>query len=362
MAMPVTVAVTGLHRGDNPQPGASVVRSMRRRYPGIRVVALSYDPLESGLYSHQIDHVDSVYLLPFPMKGPEVLLERMRYIHAKENFQFLVPCLDSELDNFLTIYPDLQKLGVKAMLPSKTALDLRAKENLGAFCARRAIPGPKTFAANDVATLSRYAAEIGYPLYVKGRYYEADLVYSQVELEQHFDAIARVWGVPILVQEALFGDEYDVVGLANGNNDVIGSCAIRKLLRTSNGKGFGGIVVNDRRLDLSVRQIIKAMRWQGPFEIEFLKMPRRPHLLFEVNPRFPAWIDFPAQIGCNLPAHMLGLLRGETPCKLERCDAGQMFIRHSLDLVADISELAKLSSDGEYVAAPLAAAKAEIAL
>jgi len=362
MAMPVTVAVTGLHRGDNPQPGASVVRSMRRRYPGIRVVALSYDPLESGLYSHQIDHVDSVYLLPFPMKGPEVLLERMRYIHAKENFQFLVPCLDSELDNFLTIYPDLQKLGVKAMLPSKTALDLRAKENLGAFCTRRAIPGPKTFAANDVATLSRYAAEIGYPLYVKGRYYEAYLVYSQVELEQHFDAIARVWGVPILVQEALFGDEYDVVGLANGNNDVIGSCAIRKLLRTSNGKGFGGIVVNDRRLDLSVRQIIKAMRWQGPFEIEFLKMPRRPHLLFEVNPRFPAWIDFPAQIGCNLPAHMLGLLRGEAPCKLERCDAGQMFIRHSLDLVADISELAKLSSDGEYVAAPLAAAKAEIAL
>jgi len=362
MAMPVTVAVTGLHRGDNPQPGASVVRSMRRRYPGIRVVALSYDPLESGLYSHQIDHVDSVYLLPFPMKGPEVLLERMRYIHAKENFQFLVPCLDSELDNFLTIYPDLQKLGVKAMLPSKTALDLRAKENLGAFCTRRAIPGPKTFAANDVATLSRYAAEIGYPLYVKGRYYEAYLVYSQVELEQHFDAIARVWGVPILVQEALFGDEYDVVGLANGNNDVIGSCAIRKLLRTSNGKGFGGIVVNDRRLDLSVRQIIKAMRWQGPFEIEFLKMPRRPHLLFEVNPRFPAWIDFPAQIGCNLPAHMLGLLRGEAPCKLERCDAGQMFIRHSLDLVADISELAKLSSDGEYVAAPQAVAKAEIAL
>jgi hypothetical protein len=30
-----------------------------------------------------------------------------------------------------------------------------------------------------------------------------------------------------------------------------------------------------------------------------------------------------------------------------------MFIRHSLDLVADIAELAKLSSEGEYVTGPL---------
>jgi len=360
MGTPVTIAVTGLHRGDNPQPGASVIRSMRRCYPGLRVVALSYDPLESGLYSHNIDHVDAIYLLPFPMKGPEILLDRMRYIHGKEKFQFLVPCLDSEIDNFLTIYPELKKLGITAMLPSKSALDLRAKENLGGFCARHAIPGPRTYAANDVATLSRYAAEIGYPVYVKGKYYEAFLVYSQVDLAQHFDAIARVWGVPVLVQEALFGDEYDVVGLADCDSEVVGSCAIRKLLRTSSGKGFGGIVVHDRKLDSAVTQIIKSLRWQGPFEIEFLKMPRRPHLLFEINPRFPAWVDFPAQIGCNLPAYLLGLLRDEVAVKLERCDAGQMFIRHSLDLVADIAELAKLSSDGEYVAGPLAT-KAEVA-
>lgn len=361
MGEPVTIAVTGLHRGDNPQPGASVIRSMRRSYPELRVVALSYDPLESGLYSRNIDHVDAIYLLPFPMKGPEILLERIRYIHDKEKFQFLVPCLDSEIDNFLAIYPELRKLGITAMLPSKAALDARAKENLGGFCARHAIPGPKTYAANDVATLSRFAAEIGYPVYVKGRYYEAFLVYSQVDLAHYFEAIARVWGVPILVQEALFGDEYDVVGLADRNSDVVGSCAVRKLLRTSSGKGFGGIVINDRKLDATVKSIIRSLRWQGPFEIEFLKMPRRPHLLFEINPRFPAWVDFPAQIGCNLPAYLLGLLRGDPIVKLERCDAGQMFIRHSLDLVGDIAELAKLSSDGEYVAGPLTA-KAEVAL
>lgn len=353
MAEPVTIAVTGLHRGDNPQPGASVIRSMRRIYPDIRVVSLSYDPLESGLYSHDIDRVDSIYLLPFPMKGPQALLDRMLYVYRKEKFQFLIPCLDSELSNFVSIYPELHRLGIFALLPSKEALDARSKENLAAFCARNAIPGPKTYAADDIVTLSRFAEEIGYPVYIKGKYYEAFLVYSQVDLAQQFDAIARVWGVPILVQEALFGDEYDFVGLANRESEIVGFCAIRKLLRTSAGKGFGGVVINDAKLEAAAREIIKELRWRGPFEIEFLKMPHRPHLLFEINPRFPAWVDFPAQIGCNLPACLLEMLHGRNATKIERCDAGQMFIRHSLDLVADIAELAKLSSDGEYVAGPM---------
>lgn len=354
MSDAITIAVTGLHRGDNPQPGASVIRSMRRHFPRLRVIGLSYDPLESGLYSRDIDHVDAIYLLPFPMKGPELLLDRMLYIHKKEKVRFLIPCLDSELSNFIAIYPALKRRGIAALLPTAQSLNMRSKENLSGFCARHAIPGPRTHAANDASKLAQLAADIGYPVYVKGRYYEAFLVYSHVDLVEKFEEIARVWGTPVLVQEALFGDEFDFVGLANERSEIIGRCAIRKLLRTSTGKGFGGIVVNDPHLESAARGIIKALRWRGPFEIEFLKMPRRPHLLFEINPRFPAWVDFPAQIGCNLPARLLEMLLGRKPGKLERCDAGQMFIRHSLDLVGDIAELAKLSSEGEYAAGPLA--------
>lgn len=354
MTAAVTVAVTGLHRGDNPQPGASVVRSLRRVMPDIRVIGLSYDPLESALYSHDIDRVDAVYLLPFPMKGPEMLLERLTYIHKRERIQAVIPCLDSEILNFMMIYPELQEMGIAAMLPSPEAFEYRAKENLAGFCRRHAIPGPRTHAAQDFATLARFAEEIGYPLYIKGKYYEAWLVYSAIELAEHFDDIARVWGVPILVQEALFGDEYDVLGLAADGGAIVAQCAIRKLLRTKNGKGFGGIVVNDPEMDRASRHIIKALRWTGPFEIEFLKAPNRPHMLFEINPRFPAWIDFPSQIGCNLPARLIEMLLGRKPDKLAVCDAGQMFIRHSIDLVGDIGEFAKLSSDGEYIAGSLA--------
>ncbi|MFN3657177.1 MAG: hypothetical protein ACK4UO_07985 [Pseudolabrys sp.] len=354
MAAVVTIAVTGLHRGDNPQPGASVIRSLRRAMPSIRVVGLSYDPLESALYSHDIDRLDAVYLLPYPIKGPELLLDRLRYIHKKEKLQVVIPCLDSELSNFITIQPELKRMGIAAMLPGRAAFDTRAKERLGAFCQRNAIPCPRTLAASDLATAVRHAETMGYPVYVKGKFYEAWLVGTAVDLAERFDAIARVWGVPILIQEPLFGEEFDIVGLADASGAIIGQCAIRKLLRTKTGKGFGGIVVNDPVLDRATREVIKALRWSGPFEIEFLKAENRPHMLFEINPRFPAWTDFPSQIGCNLPVRMLEMLLGRKPAPIAPCDAGQMFIRHSIDLVGDIAELAKLSSEGEYVAGSLA--------
>lgn len=354
MKSPLTVAVTGLHRGDNPQPGAAVIRSLRRSIPDLRVVALSYDPLESGLYSQDIDRVDVVYLLPFPGKGPELLLERMSYIQKKEHIEVLIPCLDSELANFIKIYPELRRQGISALLPAPAAFDKRAKDRLADFCRSHSFPGPKTLVANDAATLAQCAEQIGYPVYVKGKYYEAFLVYSEVDLIAKYDSIVSIWGPPVLVQEALFGDEFDFVGLADDTGEILGHCVIRKLLRTHTGKGFGGVAVHDPKIIAPAKHIIKALRWRGPFEIEFLKTPGRPHLLFEINPRFPAWVDFPAQIGCNLPLRLLEMLLGKPPTKLETCEPGQMFIRHSIDLVGDIGELAKLSSDGEYDAGPLA--------
>jgi len=348
MGRAITVAVTGLHRGDNPQPGAAVARSLRRAIPDIRIVALSYDPLESALYSHDLDRVDSTYLMPYPGKGPQQLRERLTYVHGRERLDVLIPCLDSELANFIEIQPELERQGTAVMLPSREAFERRAKEHLPEFCEQHGLSAPRTLVVNDASQLTQCANEIGYPLYIKGKFYEAWLVYTAVELREKFESLARTWGLPVLVQEALIGEEFDVLGLADSAGGIVGQCAIRKLLRTATGKGFGGIVVNDPALDLMSARIIRQLDWRGPFEIEFLKSPGRPHVLFEINPRFPAWVDFPSQIGCNLPLRLVDMLLGRSPTKLERCDAGQMFIRHSVDLVGDMAELAKLSVDGEY--------------
>jgi carbamoyl-phosphate synthase large subunit len=349
---PKTVAVTGLHRGDSPQPGASVITSLRRRFPDLRIVGLSYDPMESAIYSRGSDRVDAAYLLPYPGAGADALRDRLDTILGQERIDCVIPCLDSEIPNFTAIRPWLLDRGVRSVLPSKRAFERRGKANLYTFCHRLGIPMPATRASQDVQSLQRFAEKIGYPVYVKGRFYDAHLVNSSAALQAAFDEIVEVWGPPVLVQEPVLGEEYDVVGLGDGRGTVTGSCSIRKMLRTSAGKGFAGVVVADPRIDGLVRSIVHSLRWDGPFELEFIKAPGKPHALFEMNPRFPAWVDFPSQISCNLPARLLERMFDLPETPLRACAPGQMFIRHSLDLLGDIADLAKMASVGERIDHP----------
>lgn len=348
----INVAITGLHRGNNPQPGAAVAAGLRRRFPDPRIVGLSYDPLESGLYCHDGGRPDVAYLMPFPGAGAKATLDRLDEILQTEPIDYLIPCLDSELDNYIQLQPELKSRGIGCLLPSQQALDDRAKSNLDAFCGQLEVPTPRTLMANDPDTLAALALQLGYPVYVKGRFYEAHLATTPKELYEAFASIASVWGTPVLVQEMVVGEEYDILGLGDGEGGLLASCSIRKMLRTSAGKGFAGVVVADPDLDELVARVIGALRWAGPFELEFIKVPGKPHALFEMNPRFPAWVDFPSQIGCNMPARLLEQLIGLDATPLQTCTPGQMFIRHSIDLVADIAEVAEMTITGRRICTP----------
>ncbi len=351
-----TVAISGLHRGENPQPGAAVAASLRRSFPDLRIVGLCYDPLESALYSHDESCPDAAYLLPFPGVGPEALLERLDEILAQEPIDAVIPCLDSEIANYIDLQPELAERGVHCLPPSRQALERRSKTRLTALCRALDIPTPRTELAHHPAALFALAEEIGYPLYVKGRFYEARRATSYEDVIEAYDEIVRVWGGPVLLQEVVIGEEYNVVGLGDGAGGLLGSCAIRKMQRTAAGKGFAGVVVANPELDARVRETIAELRWDGPFELEFIKAPHAPLALFEMNPRFPAWVDFPSQIGCNLPARLLERLLDLAPAALRRCTAGQMFIRHSVDLVTDISEIAHMTTSGQRVEEPVGTA------
>ncbi|MEW6310394.1 MAG: carbamoyl-phosphate-synthetase [Pseudomonadota bacterium] len=350
----IRVAITGLHRGNNPQPGAAVAASLRRRFADLHVIGLSYDPLESALYCHDGGRPDVAYLMPFPGAGAQATLDRLDEILQSEPIDYLIPCLDSELDNYIELQPALEARGIACVLPSQRALDDRAKANLYRFCQPLDVPTPRTLAAADADTLAALALQIGYPVYVKGRFYEAHLATTPKELYEAFNAIASVWGTPVLVQEMAVGEEYDVLGVGDGQGGLLASCSIRKMLRTSAGKGFAGVVIADPALDRQVERIIAALRWAGPFELEFIKVPGQPHALFEMNPRFPAWVDFPSQIDCNMPALLLEWLMGLTPAALPPCEPGQMFIRHTIDVVTHIAEVAQMTISGCRTGTPVA--------
>lgn len=345
------IAVTGLHRGENPQPGSAVIRSLRRAYPELRIIGLLYDSLESGLYSEE-DAPDAAFTLPYPAAGAEAFWARLDAIREIENFDVLIPCLDAEMAPLVEAPEKLRERGIRACLPDPAAFHARDKSRLPELCARARCRTPQTLAVHDVGALHQAAATLGGDVFVKGRFYEARAAATPAAREAAYWQMLEQWGAPVLVQERVDGEEYNVAGLGDGRGRILGSCAVRKMLRTTHGKGYGGMVVRDPRLDAVAGSLIAALRWQGPFELEFVKPdgPQGEYCLIEINPRFPAWCDFPSTLGCNLPAAALELALGWQPREaLGAPMPGKFFIRHAIDMTGDIRDLAALTITGQLM-------------
>ena len=266
MTKQLCIAVSGLHRGDNPQPGPAVIRSIRRRYPSAQIIGLSYDLLESGLFSKSDDGVDAAFLMPFPNKGPDALIERLDEISEIYPLDMVIPCLDSEIPNYIELSDEFKSRGIKTPLLTKKSFDRRSKDNLFQLGKAAGVRVPRTIVVSDLMAAHRASEEIGFPLFLKGKQYGAGLVTSPAEVTDMFHSLMAAWGGPVIAQSAVggSGDEYDVVGLGDGRGGLLGSCAIRKIMLTSNGKAFGGIVVADPALQESVEKIIKKSEMVGP--------------------------------------------------------------------------------------------------
>lgn len=90
------IAVTGMHRGENPQPGSSIVSSIPRRWPDAFIVGLAYDAYESGVYA--ADGPDVCHVMPYSVAGLDAFLKRLAEVHSQNFFDLLIPTLDAEID------------------------------------------------------------------------------------------------------------------------------------------------------------------------------------------------------------------------------------------------------------------------
>lgn len=341
------IAVTGLNNTDNPGPGVPVIRSLLNHpdFSG-EIVGLHYDNLEPGIYMEGIK--SKSYMIPYPSQGPESLLERIRYIHSKENLNAIIPTLDSELYNFNYISEALNSLGIKTFLPTIENLEKRSKDKLFEFCKNNKIDSPKTYVINSLNQINDTLKEINYPIVVKGIFYEAYICYTFDEVTTSFYKIASKWGLPIIIQEYLVGDEVNVAAVGDGEGNTIGAVAMRKLFITEKGKGWAGVTIGDENLINMTHKVIKSLKWKGGLELEILKSKKNgKYFLLEINSRLPAWVYLAQAAGQNLPYFLLQLTLGEKIQPVYDYEIGKMFVRCSIDLISDIKTYEKLAVYGE---------------
>jgi len=162
----LTVAVTGLNAIDSPGPGVAVIRALREGFPDrVRIIGLSYETMEPGIYLHHI--VDKTYQIPYPSAGTEALLKRLEYIQEKEKLQLIIPNFDAELYNFMKMAPALRSMGIASFLPTQEQFSARDKINLYQFGLKYGLSVPKDQVIYHESELYSCAENQGYPLVVK---------------------------------------------------------------------------------------------------------------------------------------------------------------------------------------------------
>ncbi len=341
-----TIGVTALNAIDNPGPGIPVIRALREAKSfDVRIIGLSYESLEPGIYMH--DLVDKVYQIPYPSAGTELLLERLEYIQQQEKMDVIVPNFDAELYSFIKLEPKLKNLGIHTFLPTNEQFEERLKVNLPEFGEKHDIPVPKSEAIFEIKKIPEIAKEFEWPVLVKGKYYDAKVVYNLEQATIAFNNIASKWGLPIIIQEFVHGTEFNVTGLGDGKGHTIATVPMRKQYITDIGKAWGGIAVSDDRLLQLTRDFIAKTNWKGGFELELMKNKDDEYVLLEINPRIPAWIYLAVGVGQNIPEALVNLALGKKVKPFENYSVGKMFIRYSWDMMVDLSEFEKISTTGE---------------
>jgi carbamoyl-phosphate synthase large subunit len=345
---PLTIAVTGLNATDNPAPGVGVLRALRLGDGASdRLVGLAYDALDPGVYAKDI--VDDVFMIPYPSQGARAFLSRVAYVHERVGLDVIIPTLDSELPSFIDIEPKLGAMGIGLFLPTREQLDLRSKVHLAELGRKAGISVPETAVVSDASELARIHEKVPYPFFVKGVFYGATLARSLDEAVAAYYKVIAQWGVPVIVQTAIAGEEFNVVAVGDGQGGLVGAVPMKKMLLTDKGKGWAGITVKDPDLLGVAESFMKATRWRGPCEVEVMRDKHGRYQLLEVNPRFPAWVYLSAEAGINLPRMTVELASGRRVAPLRHYTVGTMFVRISIDQIASIGDFQRMVTTGEVV-------------
>ncbi len=344
--IPITLAVSGLNNTDNPGPGIPFIRAVKasERFD-LKVIGLAYENLEPGMYMPGM--TDKVYKMPYPSEGKSAFLERMEYIHRKENIHVLVPNLDAELHTVMISEKELTNMGIKTFLPTLKQFEERHKSELQQFGEKYDVKVPQSVAVSGHNDINRLPDTFEYPVMVKGKFYDAYIAYNKEQVVSHFNKISAHWGLPVIVQEFIKGTEVNVIALGDGLGNTIGAVPMRKQYITDKGKAWSGITVADTHMIALTRKIISATKWRGGMELELIKTINNEYYLIEINPRLPAWLYLAVGAGQNLPEAMVLMAMGEKVVPYTTYDVAKMFVRYSYDMIVDLDSFQKISMDGE---------------
>jgi carbamoyl-phosphate synthase large subunit len=261
----------------------------------------------------------------------------------------VIPTLDAELPSFIATKSRLLDMGIRCVIPSQEQLDMRAKIRLSELGQASGLPVPRESVVSSPAELAALHTKIPYPFFVKGPFYGATLARSLDQAIAAYHKALATWGPPVVIQEFVDGEEYNVIALGDGLGGLLGAVPMKKMLLTDKGKGWAGITIKAPDLIDLAAQFMKATQWASGCEIEVIRDKQGNHHVIEINPRFPAWVHLSTAAGINMPHLLTQVALGRQVMPQTEYKIGVMFVRISLDQIVDFADFQQFIVSGQLI-------------
>lgn len=305
----ICVGVTGLKIMGSPQTGFGVARSLKSL--GYKVVGIDETPLTSAICSPYFDSIHTIKSLY--TENIEEFAEDIKKIKRETSLSVIIPCCDSEIYFFSKYKKNLEKIGIKILIPSLESLKMTSKlclYNLKKY----GLNIPKTIIVSEKNKLNDLTKEFNFPIVCKGVLKDSYIAKDKTDLLIYFDRINEMLHGgqgKVIFQEFIKGDFYCATGVADSNNKLIRYIAMKKLGVDLTGATWCGLTIENNILREISERFVEITKWIGPFELEFIKDSNGKYQLFEINPRLPAYIYLATASDQNMPGAIVKLTLGK---------------------------------------------------
>ncbi len=282
--MHLKAIVTGVHS----PAGGACVRALRQA--PVQVYAASSHPQAGGLF--YLDRGARLIHRPLREGG----IEAIARFCARKDIHALIPCADEELSDFLLAKEELERRGVRLLLPSSNTVALLSDRlaMLTYLSARLTVP----WCAPYDEQLKIEPDQL--PLWLKDRRFGE----RPARLLRNVEALA---GEPLsgrmMLERPKQGERY----LVDVLTDRCGQVLIAVPQREIEGVAY---TLHDERLQTLASTAARMMGLAFVGCVEFIKVKNR-YFLVDVRPRPSTGVSLSAASGVNLPYLGLKLLLGE---------------------------------------------------
>src|SRR5688572_6898451 len=304
MGKDLTIYISGLYSGTNPQPGVGIARSLRQGYPHAKLIGVEYSNRCSGIHWPDFNDI----WLQRPWTELNLALHAREIKSRLDDGAFWISSIDLEIMWLAELFPDGHP---NLLTPRMDALTRVSKPHISAHDGLPvSIP---EYVSTDISDwdLHAFCRKHDWKVWLKGPYYEAVRTPSWYDLEHWRKVLSTAWATESLsVQAHVTGYEESVMVSAH-EGELLDCVHMRKRDLTELGKTWAGDTAPvDPEIVYPLRKIIRDLRWTGGAEIEMVRDAEEDLWLLEWNPRYPAWVHGSTITGHNLPAALVEAATG----------------------------------------------------